>query len=100
MNTPYPLNLNGEEGNSEVLLQIAADVMTISMSMNDATDILKEMRSGTYEQLLEIFAKNCSAHVTLYRDEVEYRAALATFEAEYRAEEVPRNEDTDEWPCH
>ena len=59
------IDLSGPDGNANVLLA-AAKRFCRDLSI-DAEPILQEMRSGSYEQLVEVFEREFGDFVTLYR---------------------------------
>ena len=65
MPSEISIDLTGPDGNAFVLLGYAkryASQLDIDFSI-----IQKEMTSGDYEHLLEVFEKNFGSFVTLYR---------------------------------
>ena len=62
---PIEIDLNGPEGNAFVLLGYAS---RFARDLDlDADTILNEMKSGDYENLLEVFDREFGSFVTLYR---------------------------------
>lgn len=59
------IDLSGPDGNANVLLA-AAKRFCRDLGI-DAEPILQEMRSGSYEHLIEVFEREFGTFVTLYR---------------------------------
>jgi hypothetical protein len=59
------IDLSGPEGNAYNLLGIA-ERLAIDLSM-DAVEIIAEMTSGDYDNLVEVFDKNFGDFVILWR---------------------------------
>lgn len=59
------IDLNGHQGNAFYLLGLA---QTLCKQVNVPSDpIVKEMMSGDYEHLIQVFDKHFGDFVTLYR---------------------------------
>ncbi len=66
-NKPF-IDLRGPEGNAFVLLTTANRLgKQLGFTREQKEEIHKEMTSGDYEHLIEIFEKHFGAHVDLYR---------------------------------
>lgn len=63
--TPITIDLTGPQGNAYYLLGTAANLAK-QLGL-DATQITNQMKSGDYENLLEVFDSNFGSIVTLYR---------------------------------
>jgi len=59
------IDLTGPQGNAFYLLGTAKNLAK-QLGLN-GTEIMEEMRSGDYENLLEVFDKNFGMIVTLYK---------------------------------
>jgi hypothetical protein len=59
------IDLTGPQGNSYYLLGTANNLAK-QLGL-DGSEIMKEMMSGDYEHLLEVFDENFGSFVTLYR---------------------------------
>ena len=65
LNTAIEIDLTGPEGNSFYLLGFATKLGK-SLGMNSES-IVSEMKSGDYENLVQVFDNNFGHLVTLYR---------------------------------
>lgn len=63
--TRITIDLTGTQGNPFYLLGTANNLAK-QLGLNGA-EIMEEMQSGDYENLLQVFDKNFGAFVTLYR---------------------------------
>jgi len=63
--TPITIDLTGPQGNAYYLLGTASNLAK-QLGL-DATQITNQMKSGDYENLLEVFDSNFGSIVTLYR---------------------------------
>ena len=59
------IDLTGPNGNANVLLGYAANLS--KQLKKDENAIRKDMTSGDYEHLLEVFDREFGSYVTLYR---------------------------------
>ena len=59
------IDLTGPQGNAFFLLGTAKKLAN-QLGLN-GTEIMEEMKSGDYENLLQVFDKNFGSIVTLYR---------------------------------
>ena len=59
------IDLTGPQGNAFYLLGTAKNLAK-QLGLN-GTEIMEEMKSGDYENLLQVFDKNFGSIVTLYR---------------------------------
>ena len=59
------IDLTGPQGNAFFLLGTAKKLAN-QLGL-DGTEIMEEMKSGDYENLLQVFDKNFGSIVTLYR---------------------------------
>ena len=59
------IDLTGPQGNAYFLLGTAKKLAN-QLGL-DGTEIMEEMKSGDYENLLQVFDKNFGSIVTLYR---------------------------------
>jgi len=59
------IDLTGPQGNAFFLLGTAKKLAN-QLGLN-GTEIMEEMKSGDYENLLQVFDKNFGSVVTLYR---------------------------------
>ena len=59
------IDLTGPQGNAFFLLGTAAKLAR-KLGLNDV-EIMEEMKSGDYENLLQVFDKHFGSIVTLYR---------------------------------
>ena len=59
------IDLTGPKGNAFYLLGLAADLAT-QLAL-DGEAIVEEMKSGDYENLVDVFDREFGAFVTLYR---------------------------------
>ena len=59
------IDLTGPQGNAFFLLGTAKKLAN-QLGL-DGTEIMEEMKSGDYENLLQVFDKNFGSFVTLYR---------------------------------
>jgi len=59
------IDLKGPQGNAYFLLGTASNLAK-QLGL-DGAKILSEMKSGDYENLLQVFEKNFGEYVTLYR---------------------------------
>jgi hypothetical protein len=59
------IDLTGPQGNAFYLLGTAKNLAK-QLGLN-STEIMEEMKSGDYENLLQVFDKNFGSIVTLYR---------------------------------
>lgn len=65
MPSEITIDLTGPDGNAFALMGYAKN---FSKQLDiDSTSIIKDMMSGDYENLLEIFEDNFGSFVTLYR---------------------------------
>ena len=65
MPSEITIDLTGPDGNAFALMGYAKN---ISRQLGiDSTPIIKDMMSGDYENLLEVFEENFGEFVTLYR---------------------------------
>ena len=62
------IDLTGPQGNAFVLLGAARKFMRqLSYEHEDIDDILEEMQSGDYENMVQVFDREFGSFVTLYR---------------------------------
>jgi hypothetical protein len=67
-NQPITIDLTGPEGNSFVLLGYAARIgKQMGMTKEAIAEIKKDMTSGDYEHLVNVFDKHFGECVVLYR---------------------------------
>jgi len=59
------IDLTGSDGNAFVLIGMVKGLA--SQTNKDADKITKEMQSGDYENLLQVFDREFGDYVTLYR---------------------------------
>lgn len=66
--TGIEIDLTGPEGNAFVLLG-AAESLAKKLGYSDieTDNLIKEMKSGDYENLIQVFDKHFGTFVTLYR---------------------------------
>jgi len=64
-NKKIEIDLNGPEGNAVVLMGYAKNFA--KQMKIDHTPIIKDMSSGDYENLLNVFDREFGSFVTLYR---------------------------------
>lgn len=65
MSSDIEIDLTGPEGNAYVLMNYASKFAK-QLGLNK-DEIIKDMMSGNYEHLLEVFEKHFGSFVTLYR---------------------------------
>jgi len=64
-NKELSIDLTGPQGNAYYLFAVATDLA--SQLGKDADAILTRMKSGDYENLIEVFDEEFGEYVTLYR---------------------------------
>lgn len=62
------IDLTGADGNAFALLAYAKRIgYLIGLSEQEVEDILREMKSGDYENLIKVFEENFGDYAVLYR---------------------------------
>ncbi len=62
------IDLSGPQGNAFYLLGTASNLgRQLGWDSDEISILLRQMRSGDYENLLQVFDKNFGSIVTLYR---------------------------------